>query len=162
MAQIHGIIEVFAVTLMNRESIIAIGLGLLLGIVVAVGTVSITVSRQKERNTKVQTQPQQASSAATIKPLVPTVTVLQSLEIEAPVSGKITDAKSITVSGTAGEDTLIILQSAIATKATRTSAANFSAEVPLAMGENVITVSAYHDGTTVPVQKKLYIYRLSL
>lgn len=149
---------------MNKESIIAIVLGLVLGIVVAVGAVSITVSRQKARNSQIQEAENTASSGAQLQTTIvpPTVTVLQSLQIDAPQSGMITQDKTVAIKGNAGANTLLVVQSPIKTTLTKLDKATFSVDFPLALGENVIAVSAYHEGASVPVQKKLYIYRLTL
>lgn len=149
---------------MNKESIIAIVLGLVLGIVVAVAAVSITVSRQKAKNSQIQKTESTATAGAQLQTTIipPTVTVLQSLQIDAPQSGIITQDKSATIKGNAGANTLLVVQSPIKTTINKLDKATFSIDFPLALGENVITVSAYHEGASVPVQKKLYIYRLTL
>lgn len=147
---------------MNKESIIAILLGLVLGIVVAIGVVSITVSRQKARNTSIQEKNQIASISGVLKTTAvpPTVTVLQSLQIDSPKSGSITEEKTTRIKGIAGSDSLIVVQSPISTQSLKLDKPQFSIEFPLALGENVITISVYHKGAVIPVQKKVYIYRL--
>lgn len=144
---------------MTKESIIAIVLGLVLGVVVAFGVVAYTVHSQKERNTQTQSD---ATSASVLVPSMvpPTVTVLRSLEILEPQSGTTFQNKSITIKGKAGANTLIIVQSAAKNQVITTQEDEFSLEFPLVLGENALTVSAYHAGSVVPVQKKLYMYRL--
>lgn len=146
---------------MNKESIIAVAMGLVLGIGVAFGAVYYTVNKQKQTNTAIL-QGSGSSSSASLKPNVapPTVTVLQSLEITSPVSGSITQEKTVIIKGTAGPKTLIIVQSPIKTQTQTIEKSTFSLDFPLAQGENTISISAYHKGAVIPVQKKLYIYRL--
>lgn len=148
---------------MTRESIIAIVLGLVLGVVVALAAVVYTVNVQKKQNTDMQQGTNEASPASTLVSVTipPTVTVLRSLEIIAPQSGSTSQDKTATIKGTAGANTLLILQSPIKTQSLKTDKDAFSIDFPLALGENVITVSAYHEGSVLPVQKKLYIYRLN-
>ncbi len=148
---------------MTKESIIAIVLGLVLGVVVALAAVVYTVNVQKNQNTDMQKGKNEATSSSTLISVTipPTVTVLRSLEIIAPQSGSIAQDKTTTIKGTAGKNTLIIVQSPIKTQIVKTDKDAFTIEFPLALGENVITVSAYHEGSVLPVQKKLYIYRLN-
>ena len=148
---------------MAKESVIAIVLGLVLGIVVAIAAVAYTVNIQKKQNTQIQQKATEASSPSTLVSISipPTVTVLQSLEISSPQSGSITPDKTIAIKGSAGSGTLIVAQSPIKTQILNTDKDAYSIEFPLALGENVITLSAYHKGAVLPVQRKLYIYRLN-
>jgi len=148
---------------MAKESIIAIVLGLVLGIAVAIAAVAYTVNIQKKQNTQIQQKASEASSPSIMVPvsIPPTVTVLQSLEISTPQSGSITPDKTIAIKGNAGQGTLIIAQSPIKTQILNTDKDTYSIDFPLALGENVITLSAYHKGAVLPVQRKLYIYRLN-
>lgn len=148
---------------MAKESIIAIVLGLVLGVIVALAAVLYTVNVQKKHNTQMKGNGSQSSASSTLVPesLPPTVTVLRSLEISDPKSGSTTSGKSIIIKGTAGSKTLIVIQSPVKTQVLNTEKDTFSVDFPLALGENVITVSAYHEEAVLPVQKKLYIYRLN-
>lgn len=147
---------------MNKESLIAIVLGLLLGALVAFGAVYYTVNKQKKINSAINNVANQASNSGELQPskIPPTVTVLRSLEITNPQSGSITQDKSTTIKGLTGANTFIIIQSPIKTQTQKTTTNAFSIDFPLALGENVITISAYAEDSAVPVQKKLYIYRL--
>lgn len=148
---------------MAKESIIAIVLGLVLGIIVAVAAVAYTVNIQKKQNTQIQKDTKDATASASVLSVTipPTVTVLRSLEISSPQSGGVSTDKSITIKGTTGKNTLLIVQSPIKTQVVKTDKDAYSVDFPLALGENVITVSAYHEDAVLPVQKKLYIYRLN-
>ncbi len=148
---------------MAKESVIAIVLGLVLGIIVAIAAVVYTVNIQKNQNTQMQKKTKESTSSSSLISVTipPTVTVLRSLEIASPQSGSTTVDKATTIKGNAGSKTLLIVQSPIKTQVVTTDKDSYSIEFPLALGENVITVSAYHDGAVLPVQKKLYIYRLN-
>ena len=147
---------------MNKESVTAIILGLVLGALVAFGAVYYTVNKQKKINSTIQNDNNQASKSGELQPskIPPTVMVLRSLEITSPQSGSITQDKSTSIKGVSGANTFLIVQSPIKTQTQKTTTDAFSIDFPLALGENVITISAYGDGSAVPVQKKLYIYRL--
>lgn len=148
---------------MTKEALIAIALGLLLGVLVAFVAVFYTVKVQKDTNTKTSTVVDNASESSTLSAttIPPTVTVLRSLEITAPQSGSTAEGKSVTLKGSAGIGTLLIIQSPVKTQIIKTDRDAFLVDFPLALGENVITVSAYHEGSTIPVQKKLFVYRLN-
>jgi len=150
-------------SIMNRESIIAIVLGLTLGVIVALGAVFYTVQKQKQANTEASSANNASSSASMAKiSMPPTVTVLQSLDIDRPQSGIVTQNKSITVVGKTGKQALLVFQSPIKTTVEETETGNFSIDFPLALGENTITVSAYYANVAIPVQKKLFVYRIIL
>lgn len=148
---------------MAKESVIAIILGLVLGVAVALVAVFYTVGTQKDANTKSAQDASAASASSKLDTISipPTVTVLRSLEIISPQSGSIVESKTLTIKGTAGVGTLLIIQSPVKTQVTQTDRDSYSLDFPLALGENVITLSAYHAGSVIPVQKKLYVYRLN-
>lgn len=147
---------------MNKESIIAIVFGLALGVVVAIGAVFYTVQKQKVINSPGTSSKTDATNSGALKPITvpPTVTVLQSLEIEKPQSGIVTQEKIVKVSGRSGKNVLLVFQSPIKTIAKESENGSFEVDFPLALGENTITVSAYYASVPVPVQKKIYIYRI--
>lgn len=150
-------------TIMNRESIIAIVLGLTLGVLVALGAVFYTVQKQKQANTEATNSSfaSSSSSASLVKiSIPPTVTVLQSLDIDRPQSGIVTQNKTVTVVGKTGKEALLVLQSPIKTITEETKTGSFSIDFPLALGENTITISAYYANVAIPVQKKLFVYRI--
>lgn len=150
-----------APSIMNKESIIAIVLGLTLGVFVALGAVFYTVQKQKQANTEATSGNNASSSASMAKiSMPPTVTVLQSLDIDRPQSGIVTQNKSVTVVGKTGKKALLVFQSPIKTLIEETETGSFSIDFPLALGENTITVSAYYTNVAIPVQKKLFVYRI--
>ncbi len=145
---------------MNKESIIAIILGLTLGIAVAVGAVYYTVQKQKSANSEASATKTGTASASMTVSIPPTVTVLQSLVIERPQSGIVTKEKTMGVTGKKGKQALLVIQSPIHTETQFTETGSFSSDFPLALGENTITISAYYAGVAIPVQKKVFVYRI--
>ena len=144
---------------MNKESIIAIVLGLVLGILVAGGVVYLSVRQQRIQNTQIT---QSATPDAGLSPVVvpPTVVIMQSLDIKAPQSGSVTDAREVRIEGSAAIKSLLIMQSPLAAVSQKLESANFSMVMPLALGENTIQVSSYPEGSSAPIQKTVYIYRV--
>jgi urease accessory protein UreH len=149
---------------MNKESIIAISLGLLLGTIVATGVVYFTIYKQRDANQKMsRTAIKQATQEGSMSQSVipPTVTVPHSLEIIEPSSGVLTQDRNVKIKGVAGKDVFLVVQSQISTQVMQVKDGNFTFDFALALGENAIAVTAYYPDTSVPVQKKLYIYRLA-
>ncbi len=144
---------------MNKESIIAIVLGLVLGVVVAGGVVYLSVRQQRIQNAQITPS---ASSDATLSPIVvpPTVVIMQSLSITGPQSGSVTEAREVRVEGSAAVKSLVIIQSPLTTISQKIESSNFSLIMPLALGENTIQISSYPEGSSVPIQKTVYIYRV--
>lgn len=150
-----------ASTIMNRESLIAIILGLTLGVMVALGAVFYTVQKQKQANTEAADNNSASASASMIKVSIPpTVTVLQSLDIDRPQSGIVTQNKTVAVVGKTGKQALLVFQSPMKTMVEETKTGSFVIDFPLALGENTITISAYYANVAMPVQKKIYVYRI--
>ncbi|MEI6326599.1 MAG: hypothetical protein WCO78_00585 [Candidatus Roizmanbacteria bacterium] len=144
---------------MNKESIIAIILGLVLGILVAGGVVYFSVRQQRIQNTELT---HSASADARLTPVVipPTVVIMRALDITAPQSGSVTDAREVKIEGSAAAKSLLILQSPVAVVSHKLDGSTFSYSFPLALGENTIQVSSYPESSSVPVQKTIYIYRV--
>ncbi len=140
---------------MKKETLIAIFLGVLLGLGVAVG---ISVNTRKKEIQKIK--PIESSL-----PITPTVIVGQSqsdtLEISSPQSGEVVNQKSVKISGKAPKDGLIVVQSPVSVTVRKSEGTNFSVEYPLAPGENVVLVSFYPKGQSgTPIEKELKIYYL--
>ncbi|MFO0704320.1 MAG: hypothetical protein U0525_06435 [Patescibacteria group bacterium] len=145
---------------MNKETIIAIVLGLTLGLAASVGAVYYTVQKQKMANSQANATEKKATNSAIMVSIPPTVTVLQSLDIEKPLSGIVTQNKNVSVVGKTGKKALLVFQSPIKTIAQETENGDFTVDFPLALGENTITVSAYYANAAMPVQKKIFVYRI--
>jgi hypothetical protein len=144
---------------MNKESLIAIVLGLIFGVLVATGAVFLSIKRQRSQ----QAQTQVATSSAALVPTVapPAIVVLPSLDLSAPASGSLTEAKSIAIQGTTASKSLVIVMSPIITKTLKLATSTFSIDMPLALGENAITIYSYPENGSTPVQKSVYIYRIA-
>jgi hypothetical protein len=137
---------------MKKETIIAIFFGILLGVTGALLIVAksrqITTSRGKSLN-----------SAITPSPIKTKKT--QSLEITSPKNKSFALTNNIVIKGKASRGSLIVVQSPIKELASKNEKENFSLEFPLALGENVISISVYpQDSHLSPQEKILKIYYL--
>ena len=140
---------------MKKETVIAIMLGIAFGVVVAVVMVVKTKDQQIDK-----VKPMNSTLHIT-----PTISVnntqFQPLQITAPETGVIVDKNSVLITGKASKDALLVIQSPIKTMVMKITSESFSADFPLAFGENVITVSEYQKDTqAVAQEKELKIYYL--
>ena len=141
---------------MKKETVIAISLGIFLGIGVAL----IMVARTRQQETaKTKT----ISSETNITPKVSlTDNKYQLLEISQPQDSVIIDSETVKIRGKASKDSLIIIQSPIKEVIIKNSNVNFSSDFPLTDGENIIKVSAYPKDQSLRFQEKeLKIYQLN-
>lgn len=99
---------------------------------------------------------------STLTPKIVKNSNLVPLEIKEPSDRTISDKDSLTISGTAKKDSLLIFESAISEKVLTNKNESFKLSFPLARGENLITIRAYVDRTqTVPQIKTLKVYYLN-
>lgn len=139
---------------MSRETVIAIGFGVGLGVMVGVGvlfqtnkaeeTKVIPITRENDQK-KVVSEDDQMSEQN------------NNLVITSPNNHVIIAENTIKVVGKVQANSLIVLQSAAAEIIEKNETENFTIEVPLAVGENVIQVSAYSD-TSTPQEQTLRVY----
>lgn len=137
---------------MRKETIIAIVMGILLG--VGIGFVVLFQSQRGDK-TKVIPVSGDTDNKKIVKTAVPAGQTV--LEIVTPKNKSVVSSSTITIKGKAGKDSLIVIQSPIDNTVFKTDSGTFSSEVPLALGENVISVSAYKDSST-PQEVTLQIY----
>lgn len=133
---------------MKKETGIAIFLGILFGIVVA--TALIAKTRQD--------QMQNAKPITSVLSITPSVnlktTDYQPLSISQPESGIIVDTKSVTIKGKVGKNSLIVVQSPVKNMVVVSKGEDFSIDFPLALGENMIHISAYAKDSSSTIQEK--------
>ncbi|MCX7881459.1 MAG: hypothetical protein N2482_03055 [Patescibacteria group bacterium] len=141
---------------MKKETIIAIILGIVLGI--TSGVMVVFESREKDlKKNKPMTNQQKTIVIPTIK-ISP---ILTFLEIDESFNGKITAEESIKIKGKTNKNSLIIIQSAIKETLLTNEKESFEIDFPLALGENVIRITVYpKDKTASPLFKELKIYYL--
>lgn len=122
---------------MKKETIMAVMLGAFLGIFVA-GFMLL-----KTRKTEQPKVVPIAASAQITPQQSRTPTQDFNFEVSEPQDNLISDIEDITIKGKTTKGTLLVIQSPISLKTVKTDKDDFSVEFPLALGENVISVSAY-------------------
>lgn len=136
---------------MNRETIIAVSMGIGLGAVVAL--VVLFQSNKAEETKVVPVAPNQASSQdKTNQPSTPKLLI-----ITAPEQGSVVENDVVAITGKAPKNSLIVIQSPSFQSTFKNKEEAFSLDVDLSLGENVIQISAYTESST-PQQRTLRVY----
>lgn len=135
---------------MKKESLIAMTLGIGAGVTIAI----LLISKSKSSGN---------SDKKVITPAVsPTVAILQqeafTLKVTAPTTNSTSESDEITIKGSAPKGSLIVITSSAGDQAIKNKEETFETKFPLALGENVIRITAYNgkDSTS----KTLKIYQL--
>lgn len=136
---------------MNRETIIAISMGIGLGAIVAL--VVLFQSNKAGEAKVVPVAPNQASATdGSSQPSSPKL-----LTITTPEQGSVIGSDSVSITGKAPKNSLIIVQSPSFESTFKSKEDSFSIDVDLSVGENVIQISAYTESST-PQQQTLRVY----
>ncbi len=140
---------------MKKEVGIAIVCGVLLGLIVAVFMIS--------RIRQLENQKVKLPSDAQISPAIKNLnSQIQTLEVSEPKDLVIASSNSIKLKGKTVKDALVIVQTPIKDIFVNVKDGSFSVDVPLALGENTITVASYPKGAQQRSQEKtLKIYYLN-
>lgn len=135
---------------MKKESLIAMILGIGAGVTIAI----LLISNSKSSG---------SSDKKVITPAVsPTVAILQheafTLKISSPATNSTSESDEIEIKGSAPKGSLIVITSSAGDQTIKNEEGAFEAKFPLALGENVIRITAYNgkDSTS----KTLKIYQL--
>ena len=137
---------------MNKETVIAIVLGIALGAGIG-GYVLFRTGGGDE--TKIIPVASDNDGKKVVKTAIPQGQQL--LEITAPKNKTVVSKNEITISGKAKKNSLIVIQSPVGSEVFKNEKDSFSMEFSLARGENVISVNAYADSST-PQEVILTIY----
>jgi hypothetical protein len=140
---------------MKKETIIAITLGIGLGIIVAVFIVFKNRQSQIQKGTALTT-------SLSISPTAPAQNNnIIALDIVEPTNGTIVNKNSVTIKGTVAKDALVVIQSPIKNLTIKTTSETLDTAFPLALGENVIHIVVYPKDSHVSVkEKELQVYYL--
>jgi len=139
---------------MNRETIIAIGFGIGLGALVGV---VVLFQTNKAEETKVIPIARESDQKKIVTDESATNSVKANLTLESPQNGAIVSKNSIEIVGSAPKSSLIVAQSPIDETIVKTEDKAFKIEMPLAVGENIIQISAYSDSSS-PQEQTLRVY----
>jgi len=140
---------------MKKETSIAIGMGIVFGLIF-----SFVLILNTQKNQSVTSK--QSTQKKTITADVEKNMTAQPLTITSPVNGAILDKNAVSLEGKTEEGSFVVIQTPANDVATTAQGENFSASVPLSLGENVIHVSSYPKGSGGKIQEKeLRVYYLS-
>lgn len=133
---------------MKKETLVAIGLGGILGMASAL----IIIFSIKEKNIK-------AKKVITPK-ITPTIKLsfpkIQPLTIIEPQSEYLTKKDLVTIKGKGGKGSLVIIQSQTTEKVVKLTGNNFSLDFPLSLGENLIKITSYQKNNVEEKNLKIY------
>lgn len=140
---------------MKKETVMAIFFGILFGAIVAI---FLIIKNNEFKFDKTKTI---APSAAVNQKAKTTPMITDLLEIQEPQDNTIFSTKNIRIKGTVEKNSLIVIQSPIQEVSFTTGQKEFSVPFSLAMGENVINITAYSKESRVrPQEKELHIFFL--
>ena len=140
---------------MKKETVVAIIFGLLLGGAVAFFLVTKTSEKELEKSKAI------APTTTLNQEKVTVVTGYQTLEISQPQDEEIVNKESVTITGKAEKNSLIVIQSPIKEIILNISHNSFQTDFPLALGENIIKIVVYpHNQLLRSQEKQLRVYYL--
>ncbi len=138
---------------MKKETIIAIALGICLGLVVAV------IVTLKTRNTETKKVTPISNTLHVTPTIVAKNLQASSFELTEPQQEAIVTKNSVLIKGRAPKGSLIVIQSPIQTLTFTNDTENFEKTFSLALGENVILATAYpktQGGSGIERELKVY------
>lgn len=140
---------------MKKETVYAILLGVTFGVVLSLVMIFKTKDSQMGKSKPLTSE----------KKVVPTIQdsnlTAQTFKINEPQDRQIFNTKSISIKGVAEKDSVLIVQSPIKDIVFKVEKEEFSVDMPLALGENVISLTLYPKNSQGrSQQKELRIYYL--
>lgn len=140
---------------MKKETIIAVIFGIILGGVFGLYLINKNKETQLTKNKVI------APSNAPNKTLSTDNGKIQNLEISSPQDGIVVNGNNVKIIGKAEINSLIIIQTPVNDLSFKINKIDFSVDLPLALGENVIRIVAYPSGKNQsPQEKDLKVYYL--
>lgn len=138
---------------MKRETIIAVIFGIIFG-----GTLGLFLI---DKNKESQLIKNKIIAPADITGKAPSTDNIQNLEIDSPEDSIVVENNSVKITGKVTANSLIIIQTPVEDISFVTKTVDFSQDLPLALGENVIKIVAYSsDKTQSHQEKNLKVYYL--
>ncbi|MCX6730948.1 MAG: hypothetical protein NTZ55_03805 [Candidatus Roizmanbacteria bacterium] len=139
---------------MKKETSIAVGMGIVFGLVFSFLVIANT---QKNQSVSQKTPVQKTRPVTTEQQ-----TIMQPITITEPNDGAIIANQSVTIKGKTDKNSFIIVQTQVKDFSFTTKTDTFEYSVPLTLGENVIHITAYPKGSNGKVQEKeLHVYYLN-
>ena len=141
---------------MKKETGIAIGLGIVFGLVFSF-VIILNTQTNKSVSQKVQMDKSRPVTADTTQQNI----VVQPIDIASPSDGAIFTSATAHLTGKAEKGSFIVIQTPSKDLTLTNDTEDFPADIPLSLGENVVHVSVYTKGTGIKVQEKeLRVYYL--
>jgi len=139
---------------MKKETSIAIGMGIVFGLVF-----SFLVIANTQKNQSVsQKTPTQKTRPVTKEQQ----TAAQPITITEPNDGAIIMEPSVTIKGKTDKNSFVIVQTQVKDMSFTTKSEEFEYSIPLTLGENVIHINVYPKDSNGKIQEKeLHIYYLN-
>lgn len=139
---------------MKKETSIAIGMGIVFGLVFSFLVIANT---QKNQSVSQKTSTQKTRPVTTEQQ-----TISQPLTISQPNEGAIIMEQSVTVKGKTDKNSFMVIQTQVKDMSFTTKSEEFEYNVPLTLGENVLHISVYPKNSNGKIQEKeLHIYYLN-
>jgi len=139
---------------MKKETSIAVGMGIVFGLVFSF---LVIVNTQKNQSVSQKTPTQKTRVVTTEQQ-----TAAKPITISEPNDGAIVSEPSVTIKGKTDKNSFIIIQTQVKDMSFTTKSEDFEYSVPLTLGENVIHINAYPKGATGKIQEKeLHVYYLN-
>jgi len=140
---------------MKKETSLAIGMGILFGLIFSF---IVILNTQKNNSVTQKKQPTKVRPVGTTEQQ----TITQPITVTEPNDGDIIDKASVTIKGKVEKNSFVIVQSPAKDGTFTAKTEDFSYEMPLSLGENVIHLSAYAKGVQGKVQEKEFkVYYLN-
>ena len=140
---------------MKKETIIAVIFGIVLGGVFGLFLINKNKESQLVKNKIIAPTDIPGKTPSTND------NKIQNLEISSPADGLVVENNSVKIIGKTELNSLIIIQTPIKDLSFKTNKMDFSADLTLALGENVIRVVSYStDKNQNPQEKDLKVYYL--
>jgi len=140
---------------MKKETSLAIGMGIVFGLIFSF---IVILNTQKNNTVSQKKQPQKVRLAGTTEQQ----TITQPIIISEPNDGAIMNTPLVTIKGKVEKNSFVIIQSPIKDGKFTSPTEDFSYDLPLSLGENVIHLSAYPKGAQGKVQEKEFkVYYLN-
>lgn len=139
---------------MKKETIAAIFFGVLLGVIGAF--IMISKAKQISSNKVMNENVKNTTATASSK-----LKNIKNLEVTSPTNQSLSSTNSLIVKGKVEKNSLIVIQSPVKEVVLKNNKESFETAFPLALGENLITITAYPKDTHIsPQQKVLKVYYL--
>lgn len=132
---------------MKQETIVAIILGAVMGIGVGLVILNTTSKGDKKPIQQAKVNLKETSQAR-----APEKTL--QFEVSAPTADTTVSKNSVTITGKAAKDALLVIQSPAGNKIQTLDKDEFSVDFPVSIGENMINVAVYSKGTGNDYQEK--------